>query len=648
MPTSSTQLLSEIERQEQYLAELPPDYSFPLFDGRQAVESQRKSGYKTTARAAREIVDNAYEAGAKRVHVALERAFERHARLAKRERRNSVSAVAFIDDGPGMVPKMIRFALTWGGGTHFKEPSRIGKFGFGLPNSSINQTRRVEVYSRAAKADPWMMAFLDISKVPQHGLVTVDEAVQAAGLPAFVEAYLDRNRITLESGTVVVWDQPDRLTYRTDAQLREHLMDDFGVVYRDLLSEFELYVDSKRVEATDPLFLTPGARLYVPPPNGAERTHDKPYVLKFYRDRDTGAAHLDCISTPEEIAAAREDPTVEAIGTIRIKIARFPYGFAAAADAEGKTPDAVARFEVRKARRGMSFVRSGREIDTTDAFPRSARDKAAGLGKWPLLQSYAYHWGVAVYFTPELDEAFGIGNDKQTVHPIEEFWRVLSEQEIDRLLRQENAHQSESRKAHRRVAAERLAAEGAPSPGSEAAEQARRQLARTTVLPERTRETGRRLLREKAREHATQVAGRTPTDAEVEVAQKAIEEDARKRRYLVDFFAAEGGVFMRPGQGNGLQIAAEINKSHPFFGVFYSAVLQMGEERVRSALDVLLFALAEAELKAEDDVADWYRIQRENVWSPFLAAGLRILDRIVDRHEDEEELEGNEDNGSIE
>src|SRR5260370_42704309 len=47
-------LLTEVERQEAVLVELPEDYEFPLFDGRQAIESQRKSAYKNTARAGRD------------------------------------------------------------------------------------------------------------------------------------------------------------------------------------------------------------------------------------------------------------------------------------------------------------------------------------------------------------------------------------------------------------------------------------------------------------------------------------------------------------------------------------------------------------------------------------------------------------------
>ncbi len=53
--TMDSKLLTEVERQETVLAHLPEDYEFPLFDGRQAIESQRKSGYKNTA--SRKIVD---------------------------------------------------------------------------------------------------------------------------------------------------------------------------------------------------------------------------------------------------------------------------------------------------------------------------------------------------------------------------------------------------------------------------------------------------------------------------------------------------------------------------------------------------------------------------------------------------------------
>src|SRR3546814_10304410 len=94
----------------------------------------------------------------------------------------------------------------------------------------------------------------------------------------------------------------------------------------------------------------------------------------------------------------------------------------------------------------MSFVRAGREIETVDVFPKSVKDQAKGLGDWPLLQSYAYHWGVEVAFDPDLDEIFGITNDKQTVRPIEDPWRLFASEEIDRQLNREQVHQGKIRK----------------------------------------------------------------------------------------------------------------------------------------------------------------------------------------------------------
>ena len=130
--------LSEIERQNYYTDQLDDEtYEYPLFSGKQAVLSQRRSGYRTSAKVAREIIDNALEAGAKSIWMIFDRPDD--SARGKHERKNAVSAIGFIDDGPGMTPKMARYALTWGGGTHHEDPVKIGKFGFGLPNSSINR-----------------------------------------------------------------------------------------------------------------------------------------------------------------------------------------------------------------------------------------------------------------------------------------------------------------------------------------------------------------------------------------------------------------------------------------------------------------------------------------------------------------------------
>lgn len=60
---TSDRLLTEVERQDKYLARLPDDFSYPLFNAAQALESQRRSGYRNTASAARELIGNAVALG---------------------------------------------------------------------------------------------------------------------------------------------------------------------------------------------------------------------------------------------------------------------------------------------------------------------------------------------------------------------------------------------------------------------------------------------------------------------------------------------------------------------------------------------------------------------------------------------------------
>ncbi|MEC9398609.1 MAG: ATP-binding protein, partial [Myxococcota bacterium] len=326
--TMPEHLLTELQRQDVYLGELPDGYEFPVFSGKQAVESQRKSNYKTTAHAAREIVDNALEAGSSTVWIALQRVDE--ARRKKHQPRDTVTGVAFIDDGPGMKPNMARLALSWGGGTHAKEPNFIGKFGFGLPNSSINQTRRVEVYTKTAADRSWSMTYLDIHEVPQFGKVTVPEPVEAE-LPRFVLDYIERKKLTLDSGTIVAWVNPDRLSHSTSSNLRKALIEDFGVTYRYLLDEFSIIVEDVLVKPVDPLFLMEESLFFVPEEEGgAKCTFERELPVRYWRDRGTGAPRLEILEDSSAFYKRddlHEDRLDVAIGSVRVRVARFPVGF---------------------------------------------------------------------------------------------------------------------------------------------------------------------------------------------------------------------------------------------------------------------------------------------------------------------------------
>lgn len=622
------ELLSELERQEKYLAELPENFSFPLFNTKRALDSQRQNGYRNTAVAAREIVDNAFEAKASKVHVVFD--------TAVHTTRPVVSSVGFIDNGAGMLEKMARFALSWGGGTHFDDPNFIGKFGFGLPNASINQTRKVEVYTRTKKTDPITMSWLNLDDYRSFDQQCVPEPVHA-DLPDFIKKYMKKNGLEFEHGTVVVWRDPDQLTYKSPKVLEGHLLDDFGVTYQYLLDNRELVVNGTKVQPVDPLFLNPKARLFLAESEGgAIDVLGKPLTIwaHYFLDETTGALRLEKVTDPTSVD--RSDPNFRAVGAIAVHIARLPYGFAMGDKGKDVPEEARQRFEIRKTRRGMSFVRAGREIETLDAFPRSARDKASGLGDWPLLQSYAYHWGIEVAFGPEFDDIFGITNDKQRVRPIDDFWRLLAQEGIDAALNRENTWQSTTReKEQQKRRAEKAKAEDKPTPAEEAAATVPVITGKKIAIPDRSKPDARRRGEEEITRRARE------TELPVDEIRKVREEEEKRRQVKIDYFDDAQGPFMVP-EWVGLQMVVKVNRLHPFFTVVYGEVVNLvGGYKAKQGLDVLLIALGTAELELTEATAQQqYQYLRENVWSKFLAVALQNLSSKTQAPDEREE--GNE------
>lgn len=628
---ASDRLLSELQRQQKYLAQLPPNYSFPLFNAKRALESQRSSGYRNTAAASREIIDNAIEAGADRVDVIFD--------IERESGRRLVKAIAFIDNGSGMLPLMARYALSWGGGTHFEESEFIGRFGFGLPNASINQTRRVEVYTRTASNQRFTKAWLDVNDFPNYGNQSISDPVPSS-LPDFVQRYLEKSNFVLDHGTVVVWRDPDRLTYKSAANLKEHLVDDFGITYRYLLwnpteatwgkarTPLKLTVESVRVDPVDPLFLLPGARYY---PKDVQDNKTVAHLIKevfipvkYFTDPLTKERHLTALQSVEELDP--HDENLITYGSIQVRVARIPVGFAEEKRGrkQSEKTEANYRFDIRKTHRGMSFVRARREIQTIDAFPRSARDQASGLGYWPLLQSYAYYWGAEVRFEPSLDEVFGITNDKQSVRPIEDFWRILADKDIDAILRRENQWQYEQRE--RKPPAPR--SKDRPSPAEQAAQTADATEGARPRVPTNKLEEAKRQLDFEAQFLAEK------TNKSIEEAREALEKEARNWQYLVDFFDSEDGPFYKP-EWVGDRLVVRVNQKHPFFNVLYKSLLKLpGGSQAKEAVDLLLITLGRAELIADEELTLWYETQRKRNWSPFLDSTLKILDQRLRRTEE--------------
>ena len=127
--------------------------------------------------------------------------------------------------------------------------------------------------------------------------------------------------------------------------------------------------------------------------------------------------------------------------------------------------------------------------------------------------------------------------------------------------------------------------EKATATAVEAVTQARRRHRQERPLPENRREESKKVQEEAIQEIVEKTGG------SIEKARQAIEEEARRKKYAIEFFESRGGVFFEPGLGNSLQHVTRINRLHPFYEVFYSRVAAMDDPVARHAIIVLLLTL---------------------------------------------------------
>ena len=114
--------------------------SFSIIDPKMTVKAMRDSGYKSTTHALAELIDNSIESHATAIEVfGVSRRDDRTGRYTLKE-------LAVLDNGEGMDRDTLRGSLRYGHGTR-RGRRGIGRFGLGLPNSSMSQARRVDIWS---------------------------------------------------------------------------------------------------------------------------------------------------------------------------------------------------------------------------------------------------------------------------------------------------------------------------------------------------------------------------------------------------------------------------------------------------------------------------------------------------------------------
>jgi len=352
-----------------------------------AVLSARDNGYKNTAYALAELIDNSYQAIERlqaedptytgHIEVLL---VEERSRVDRRERM-VVTKIAVVDNGCGMSPSELRNALQFGNGSHLNDRSGIGRFGVGLPHSTISQCRRADVWTWQTGYKNATTSYLDLLQIETDELQEVPVPTQSM-IP---DEWL-RNAPMIkdsESGTLVVWTDLDRVKWRTAKSTMENTEALIGRIYRKLLAKglvlkivvvSEGKIKPSEVRPNDPLYL-------MAPTSTPEPFSEVPMFRPYGKD---GRQIFPVLFQGEthEIVVTLSYATDEA----RL----LPDG----GDAGGEPYGKHARENI-----GVSVVRADRELilDTT----------------WSNHDLRERWWGAEISFPPALDEVFGVTNNKQ-------------------------------------------------------------------------------------------------------------------------------------------------------------------------------------------------------------------------------------------
>lgn len=346
------------------------------------IQATRDSGYKGTASAVAELVDNAVEARAMRIAIRVTH--------TGTDARYPIE-VAVHDDGAGMDPFTLRQALRFGGSSRFNSRSGLGRYGMGLPNSSMSQARRVTVYTWQSPGKIYS-SYLDVDEIIAGHLTAVP-------IPHLTKHPFERD--VSKTGTVVVWSHCDRLEHRRVSTIVQRLLAALGRRFRYFIWDgVEITINGDVVEPIDPLFLHPQAKI-----SGAER-FGEPLEYEVLVDPDNGG-----------------DET----GIIRVTFTELPVHEWHKFSNEEKRKLGIATGA------GVSVVRARREVDYGWFFLNGKRR-----------ENYDDWWRCEIQFDPVLDELFGITHTKQQVRPKASLLELLSP-DIEAAARALNAR---ARRAH--------------------------------------------------------------------------------------------------------------------------------------------------------------------------------------------------------
>lgn len=190
------------------------------------------NGYKSTVSALSEIIDNSIQANAKNIDIVLIRNTTRDF--------DEIDEILIIDDGDGMDESTFDKALQMSSGSRSNAKSGLGKYGQGLPNSSISQTKRVEVYTM--QNGNILYNHIDLNEIYESKEAYLPDTEKRNEID--IPIIKSKKILPPTTGTIVRWVNPNRVKPKTARTLALHIEEIAGRIFRYFING---YVDKNGV-----------------------------------------------------------------------------------------------------------------------------------------------------------------------------------------------------------------------------------------------------------------------------------------------------------------------------------------------------------------------------------------------------------------
>ena len=404
------------------MTESDSQLSFSIIDSKMTIQAMRDSGYKSTTHALAELIDNSIESGATAIEIfGVSRRDDRTGRLTLKE-------LAVLDNGEGMDKHALRGSLRYGHGTRRKRQG-IGRFGLGLPNSSMSQARQVDVWSWQSGVTNALRTRLSIDdvengadEIPEPNLETIPEIYRVASRNGFED-----------SGTLVVWSNLDRVEWKQASTTFRHTEILLGRIYRRFLaiSSERLHSEDSRNDEIDlhrTITCIPvqdnGVSPDVQESDIVEiRPNDPLYLMSGTSCPEqfgTGPMFKELEGSPFLVPVLYQDRQYEV--RVRASYARSHVrdssdtGAAWPEEWRGRDAGHTPWGKHADSNMGVSLIRAHREIQLDDSWA-SGDDPTE---RW---------WTVEIDFPTALDEIFGVTNNKQETTTFQRLARYYWERE---------------------------------------------------------------------------------------------------------------------------------------------------------------------------------------------------------------------------